>query len=72
MDWTRRDAYTMQRGPWRVCKTLTHGVPRYTLTHDVMMCRWGEVRTNRILGVFESFDAAKEGVEKLSRSTKDE
>jgi hypothetical protein len=66
MTWTRRDAYTMQRGPWRVCKTLTHGVPCYTLTHDEMTCRWGTVRTNRILGVFRTFEEAKAEVERLT------
>lgn len=72
MQWTRRDAYTMQRGPWRVCKTLTHGVPCYTLTHDVMMCDWCGVRTHRILGVFDSFYAAKEEVERLNKKDMDD
>ena len=66
MQWTRCDAYTMQRGPWRVCKTLTNGVPCYTLTHDAMTCRWGTVRTNRILGVFRTFEEAKAEVERLT------
>lgn len=72
MTWTRRDTYTMQRGPWRVCKTLTDGVPCYTLTHDLMMCRWGDVRTTRILGVFRTFDEAKAEVERLTQVKQEE
>lgn len=71
MQWTRRDAYTMQLGPWRVCETLTDGVPTYTLTHDTITRSWCGVRTNRILGVFDSFDAAKQEVERLSRGGQD-
>lgn len=62
--WTKRDAYTMQRGPWRVCKTLTDGVPRYTLTHDAITRACCGVRTHKIIGVFATFDVAKEEVER--------
>lgn len=70
--WTKRDAYTMQCGPWQVCKTLTDGFPRYTLTHDAITRAWCGVRTHKIIGVFASFDGAKEEVERLTTGGKDD
>lgn len=72
MQWTRRDAYTMQRGPWRVCETLTHGVPCYTLTHDAMTSVWCGVRTHKILGVFDTFEQAKSKADESNQEGNDD